>query len=62
MLKMISQYESAAEKHNEIEQWHLAQGHHHIHIGLLLTRTGIGGVEVAKHHIWLTCNLVHKST
>jgi hypothetical protein len=31
-------------------------------IGLLLTRAGIGRVEVAKHHILLTCNLVNKAT
>jgi hypothetical protein len=27
-------------------------------IGLLLTCAGIGGVEMAKHHFQLTCNLV----
>jgi tRNA G37 N-methylase TrmD len=49
-------------KHNEIDQWRLAQGHHYNRIGLLLNRAGIGGVEVAKHHIQLTYNIVNKAT
>jgi hypothetical protein len=28
------------------------------HIGLFLARAGFGGVEMAKHHFRLTCNLV----
>jgi hypothetical protein len=46
----------------EIEQWRLAQGHHYNRIGLLLAHAGIGGVEMAKHHIRLTCNLINKAT
>jgi hypothetical protein len=49
-------------KHNEIDQWRLAQGHHYNRIGLLLTRAGIGEVEMAKHHFQLTCILVNKAT
>jgi hypothetical protein len=28
------------------------------HIGLFLTRARFGGVQMAKHHFRLTCNLV----
>jgi hypothetical protein len=45
-----------------IKWWDLAQGHHQDRIDLLLARTGVGGVEVAKHNLRLTCNLVNKAT
>jgi hypothetical protein len=65
MFDMISpqiRNDCTAKKHNEIEQWRLAQGHHYNRIGILLTRARIGGVEMAKHHIRLTCNLINKAT
>jgi hypothetical protein len=31
------------------------------HIGLFLAHAGFGGVEMAKHHFRLTCNLVYES-